>query len=40
MLDGILESRESQGKYLPQEGAGEFGRMGDSNRGYDEGVHL
>lgn len=30
MLDEILEPRESQGKYLPQEGAGEeFGQMGD-----------
>jgi hypothetical protein len=26
--DSILESRESQGKYLPQEGAVEFGQIG------------
>lgn len=29
MLDAILESKESQGEYLPQEGAVEFGQMGD-----------
>lgn len=29
MLALILKSRESQGEYLPQEGAGEFDQMGD-----------
>lgn len=29
MLDEIPEPRESRGEYLPQEGAGEFGQMGD-----------
>lgn len=30
MPDGVLAPRESQGEYLPQEGAGEFGQMGDN----------
>lgn len=29
MVDVILKSREGQREYMPQEGAGEFGQMGD-----------
>lgn len=29
MVVAILKSGESQGEYLPQEGAGEFDQMGD-----------
>ena len=29
MLAVVLKPRESQGEYLPQEGAGEFDQMGD-----------